>query len=358
MPRGSPRTEGGKAMNEGKARDDERLLARAVRDAARLEPASAQARERVRAAVHAQWRASLPATVPSDSAETRAHEAAPRRARWPLALAASVAVALVAGGLSWQVSRPGATLAVAELVRGPVSITSPGLVGTHESALGASAAVAARQVVSTGVDGAALLRLGPGLTLRLAANSRLALTGAGEVSLEAGMAYVDADPRHGTQPLTVATSLGSVRHLGTQYSVSATGSRLEVAVREGRVQWSGSAGREPLEAQSGEALRIPAAGVVERLVVGHDDPRWAWLGALPLPFELQGASLSAFLEWYARESGRAVSFAGPGEAARAREVLLSGSIAGLSPDEALQVVVASAGVTADRDGAQLVLRFR
>ncbi len=349
-------------MNEGKARDDERLLARAVRDATRLEPASAQARERVRAAVHAQWRASLPATVPSDAAETHAHahahEAAPRRARWPLALAASVAVALVAGGLSWQSSRPGATVAVAELVRGPVSITRPGLVGTHESALGASASVAARQVVSTGVDGAALLRLGPGLTLRLAANSRLALTAAGEVSLEAGMAYVDADPRHGTQPLTVATSLGNVRHLGTQYSVSATGSRLEVAVREGRVQWSGSAGREPLEAGAGEALRIPAAGVVERLVVAQDDPRWAWLGALPLPFELQGASLSAFLEWYSRESGRVVSFGGPGEAARAREVLLSGSIAGLSPDEALQVVVASAGVTADRDGAQLVLRFR
>jgi ferric-dicitrate binding protein FerR (iron transport regulator) len=345
-------------MNEGKASDDERLLARAVRDAARLEPASAQARERVRAAVHAQWRASLPATVPGAAGGTAAHEAAPRRARWPLALAASVAVALVAGGLSWQSSLLGATVAVAELVRGPVSITSPGLVGTHVSALGASASVAARQVVSTGVDGAALLRLGPGLTLRLAANSRLALTGAGEVSLEAGLAYVDADPRHGTQPLTVATSLGSVRHLGTQYSVSATASRLEVAVREGRVQVSGGPGRAPLQAQAGEALRVAASGEVERLVIGHDDPRWAWLGAVPVPFELQGAALPAFLEWYARESGEAVSFAAPADEARAREVVLSGSIAGLSPDDALQVVVATAGIVANRDGGRLVLGFR
>jgi ferric-dicitrate binding protein FerR (iron transport regulator) len=345
-------------MNEGKSRDDERLLARAVRDAARLEPASAQARERVRAAVHAQWRVSLPSTAPVSGGETRAPDAAPRRVRWPLALAASVAVALVAGGLSWQSSRIGATVAVAEVVRGPVSITSPGLVGTRESALAASAAVATRQVVSTGVDGAALLRLGPGLTLRLAANSRLALTGAGEVSLEAGSVYVDADPRHGTQPLTVATALGSVRHLGTQYSVSATGSRLEVAVREGRVQLALSAGREPLQAQAGEALRVAASGEVERLAVRADDTRWAWLGAVPVPFELQGASLSAFLEWYARESGHAVSFAGPGDEARAREVVLSGSIAGLSPEEALQVVVASAGITADRDGGQLVLGFR
>lgn len=349
-------------MNERKAqddaRDDEVLLARAVRDAARLEPASAQARERVRAAAHAQWRSALPSPASGGTGERRAGAAAPRRARWPLALAASVAVALVAGGLSWQSSRIGATVAVAEVVKGPVSITHPGLVGTREAALAARAPVATRQVVSTGVDGAALLRLGPGLTLRLAANSRLALAGAGEVSLEAGTAYVDADPRYGVQPLTVATPLGSVRHLGTQYSVSAAGSGMEVAVREGRVQLSRSPGREPLQAQAGEALRVAASGEVERIAVGRDDPRWAWLGAVPVPFELQGASLAAFLEWYARESGHLVSFAGPADEARARDVVLSGSIAGLSPDEALQVVAASAGIAANRDDGRLVLGFR
>lgn len=345
-------------MNDGKARDDERLLARAVRDAARLEPASAQSRERVRAAVHAQWRAALPTPVSAAAGELLAPAAAPRRARWPLAFAASVAVALVAGGLSWQSSRLGTAVAVAEVVRGPVSIASPGLAGARESALAARAPVATRQVVSTGAGGAALLRLGPGLTLRLAANSRLALGGTGEVTLETGTAYVDADPRHGTQPLAVVTPLGSVRHLGTQYSVSATESRLEVAVREGRVQLSGTDGREPLQARAGEALRVAASGEVERLAVGHDDPRWAWLGAVPVPFELQGASLPAFLEWYARESGQTVSFAGPGDEARAREVVLSGSVAGLSPEEALQVVVATAGIVANRDGGRLVLGFR
>jgi len=182
--------------------------------------------------------------------------------------------------------------------------------------------------------------------------------GAVEVSLEAGTAYVDADPRYGAQPLTVATPLGRVRHLGTQYSVSAAGSRLEVAVREGRVQLSGSPGRGLLQAQAGEALRVAASGEVERFAVGPDDPRWAWLGVVPVPFELEGASLPAFLEWYSRESGHVVSFAGPADQARAREVMLSGSISGLSPDEALQVVVASAGIAANRDGGRLVLGFR
>jgi hypothetical protein len=300
----------------------------------------------------------LPSAASAGAGEPLTAAAAPRRARWPLALAASFAVALVAGGLSWQASRVGATVAVAEVVRGPVSIASPGLVGTRESALDARAPVAARQVVSTGADGAALLRLGPGLTLRLAANSRLALGGAGEATLETGMAYVDADPRHGSQPLTIATPFGSVRHLGTQYSVSTTASRLEVAVREGRVQLSGNAGRAPLQARAGEALRVAASGGVERLAVGDDDPRWAWLGTVPVPFELQGSSLPAFLGWYARETGQSVSFTGPADEARAREVVLSGSIAGLSPDDALQVVVATAGIVANRDGGQLVLGFR
>ncbi len=356
-------------MNEGRAQDDDGLLARAVRDAARVEPASAQARERVRAAVRAQWHASLPSATPATSQQPGAggasaaavSVAAPRRARWPLALAASVVVALVAGGLSWQSARVGAigaTVAVAEVVRGPVSITSPGLLGTRESALAVRAAVATRQVVSTGADAAALLRLGPGLTLRLAANSRLGLSGAGEVSLEAGTVYVDADPRHGTQPLTVATTFGSVRHLGTQYSVSAARAGLEVAVREGRVQLSGVPRGAPLQAQAGEALRVAASGQVERFAVRGDDPRWAWLGVVPVPFPLQGAALPAFLDWYARESGSVVSFAAPADEARARGVLLSGSIAGLSPDEALQVVVASAGIVVNRDGGRLVLGFR
>jgi ferric-dicitrate binding protein FerR (iron transport regulator) len=360
-------------MSHGNTGDDERLLARAVREAARREPPSALARERVRAAVHGQWRAALPA-APDTSAAHPSTEAAgqgqapiqdaavpARRARWPLALAASVAVALVSAGLLWQSSRfegAGTTVALAEVVRGAASVERPGLFGARVAALAPRGAVATRQVVSTGADGAALLRLGPGLTLRLAAHSRLALSTASEVSLEAGTAFIDADPRFGAQPLAVVTPLGRVQHLGTQYSVSATARSLEVAVREGRVQLSAGPAREPLQASAGEALRLEASGAVARGAVAHDDPRWAWLAAVPVPFDLQGAALPAFLEWYARETGLSVEFAAPVAAERAREVRLSGSIAGLSPDEALQVVAASSGLDATRDGDRLVLAFR
>lgn len=341
-------------MNDGNEQDEDGLLARAVRDATRLEPPSAQARERVRAAVHAQWRASLaaPALVAA---------AVPLRPRWPLALAASLAVALVSGALFWQSARlagDGTTVAVAEIVRGPVAIESSGLLGPRQAALAARGTVATRQVVATGADGAALLRLGQGLTLRLAANSRLVVAAADDVVLEAGTAYVDADPRFGAQPLRVTTPLGSVRHLGTQYSVSAGANALEVAVREGRVQLSVGATREPLLARAGEALRVGAGGAVARVAIGRDDTRWSWLAAVPVPFELDGATLPAFLDWYARETGLAVSFAEASGPVRAREVTLRGSIAGLSPEAALQVVVASTGLAATRDRSGLVLAFR
>jgi ferric-dicitrate binding protein FerR (iron transport regulator) len=356
-------------MNHLDKGDDDGLLARAVREATPLAPASAPARERVRTAVHAQWRASLPEQGASQLAPGRdevttaaaAREPSVRRARWPLALAASVAVALLSSALLWQSPRlqgAGASVAVAEVVSGAVSIETPALAGSRIAVLAARDPVATRQVVATGDGGAALLRLGAGLTLRLAANSRLAVTTAGEVALEAGTAYVDADPRFGAQPLTVVTPLGRVRHLGTQYSVTAGAQRLELAVREGRVQLSDGPTREPLQAQAGEALRLEAGGAVVRTAVGRDDERWGWLAALPLPFQLQGASLPAFLDWYARETGVSVAFAAPGAEERARAVRLSGSIAGLSPDDALQVVAASSGLDAQRQRDQLVLAFR
>ncbi len=350
-------------MEERDTNDDDRLIARAVREALPLERASAQARERVRAAAQAQWRASLSTGdgVTASPTAAAAATAAPRRLRWPLALAASVVVALVAVTLSWQAVRQdgaGATVAIAEVVKGPVRLASPGAFGARETALERRGAVGTRQVVSTGADGAALLRLGEGLTLRLGASSRLLVAAAGEVSLQAGTIYVDADPRSGLQPLVVATPQGRVRHLGTQYSIRAQGGQVEIAVREGRIELAGGAAPQTLLAEGGEALRIEASGAVARARIARDDARWSWLSGVPMPFELQGATLPAFLDWYVRETGRTIAFADASGAARAQQVRLSGSIASLSPDQALQVVAASAGLAATLDGSRLNLAFR
>ena len=365
-------------MSSDDSHDPDALIAGVLRDARRPEPPTAQARERIRAAVHAQWRASLessrevsmppPPTSTSPAPTAAVGEVAPAatwRARGPLALAAGLAALIVSGALAWQQSSRVVggvtTFARVEVVKGPVVIESPrrlGLFGARRSTPAAGEPVTVRQVVSTGATGAVLLRLGEGLTLRLAASSRLAVATAGEVALEVGTAYVDADPRFGASSLVVTTPLGRVRHLGTQYSISATANRLEVAVREGRVQLTGSPARDPLRVQAGEALRVESSGAVARTTVRPDDGRWRWLAGVPVPFDFDGATLPTFLDWYSRETGHSVSFADAAGAARARTVTLRGSILGLSPDEALQVVVASSGLATTRDGSARVLEFR
>jgi ferric-dicitrate binding protein FerR (iron transport regulator) len=237
-----------------------------------------------------------------------------------------------------------------------VQWSHPSPFGAKVTALAPRATLAAHDSLASGAAGGALLRLGPGLTLRLAAGSRLAFDAAGSVTLEAGTVYVDADPARGPQPLAVGTRWGVVSHLGTQYSVGADGARLEVAVREGRVRLARD-GAAPVEARRGELLRVATSGAVQRETLARDDARWAWIADLPTAFDTDGASLAGFLAWYARETGRGVVFADPADAARAADVRLAGSIAGLAPEQALDVVAASTGLDVQRDAARLVLRL-
>lgn len=340
---------------------DEALLASAVCGAGRLDGATSAVRERVRAAVHSEWRAALAdaeaAPVVSPAAAS-GPAAASRRARWPVALAAAILLALVGGSLLWLPGRPGGgeSIAIAAIVRGTVLGERPTLLGPRHAALPANAPLAAGDVIATGEDGAALLRLGPGLNLRLAANTRLAFRSGGSVALEAGRIYLDADSRLGLQSLEIVTEFGTVRHLGTQYLLNIDSKRLEVSVREGLVQVGEHAGTQAQRVQAGESLRIEATGAIERSAVAQGDPRWNWLAALPAPFALDGATLGEFLDWYERETGRQIAFAQPADAARARAIALRGSIAGLPPGEALRVVVASAGLGASLNGGGVLIR--
>ncbi len=68
---------------------------------------------------------------------------------------------------------------------------------------------------------------------------------------------------------------------------------------------------------------------------------WNWLATITPPFTLEGRSVEDFLEWAARETGRSVVFASPDAAERARAVTLSGTVEGLTPDEAVAAVLST-----------------
>jgi hypothetical protein len=81
---------------------------------------------------------------------------------------------------------------------------------------------------------------------------------------------------------------------------------------------------------------------------------FTWRSAQPAPgppsvriaeaaadFSIDGRSLGAFLDWYARAAGLTVVFVAPASRAAVDRTILRGSIAGLTPAQALDAVMAT-----------------
>lgn len=325
-------------------------IARAVRLASRLPAIPDDRRAAAYQRVRAEWQA---ATAPP---------ATRRSTGWRAALAAGIAASLVAVALVvGRVDAPaGAEVAVAWVGQGvevaPAARQPWQFWGNSARELRSGAVLHRDDVLQTGGQGAALLRVGPLLTLRLAPQSQLRLDAVDRVTLLRGQVYIDSGSPAGDagQPLTVATAAGDVRHLGTRYLVRAGDNVVEVAVRDGRVLLAGRNATVRTQAGAGEGLRLVAdASAVERYPLSPDDASYAWLAQIPTPLEIEGQTLGTFLDWYAAETGRPVAM-GTGEPAeRMRAVRLSGSIAGLTPDQALDTVAAVADLAIERRGDQV-----
>ena len=78
-------------------------------------------------------------------------------------------------------------------------------------------------------------------------------------------------------------------------------------------------------------------------VAGHGEA-WSWVLAAAPPFEIEGMTLDAFLDWAARENGWTVRYVDPGLEAVAGTTVLHGSIGHLTPAEAPGVVLPGAGL--------------
>ena len=107
----------------------------------------------------------------------------------------------------------------------------------------------------------------------------------------------------------------------------------------------------PVSVAASQSVLIPSGGDLRRSTIASDGPEWAWIEALALPFKIEGAKLESFLEWAAREIGMSWRFATAGAARHGRTVVLHGSIDGLTPREALEAVLPTAGMMYElRDG--------
>ena len=282
----------------------------------------------LRAALHAEWRAA-------------ADERLRLRRRRTFAGAAAAAVVLGVAASLWIGETTEAAVARVVLVS-----------GADSPAAGADVQAGERLATQAGVRMA--VAFGSGITVRLDQQTEVRVTDGDSLELLRGAVYVDAGGTAATAPLVVTTPYGSVRHLGTQYEARMLAAELSVSVREGRIGIDRQ--DASLQARAGEQLVVSSGGNVRRESIAADAPAWSWIAAVTPPFDIDQRPLVEFLDWAGRELGREVSFATPAAEAEAGQVVLRGSVAGLTPDQAVDAVLVSTNLRAERTPGRLVLR--
>jgi ferric-dicitrate binding protein FerR (iron transport regulator) len=317
-------------------------VARLVRLAGTSGPIAAERLARMRTAVYGAWR----------------DEYVARRRRWlTVSVLLAVAAALVVAFATW---RP---------IRTPAPVPAPVLVAHIDRATGSSAPLTAGGAVMSGWTvttsaGTLAMTLTSGVRLRLDASSSARLDSATDVALERGAVYVDSVGAHPTPPgasaISIHTAAGLVRDIGTQFEVRLAGAGMRIRVRDGEVRVTDANGADA-RAGAGEELFARPDGSdrsIGRRPIAATGSEWAWAERAAPQFSVKGKTLGAFLDWVSHEGAWTVTFADSRFAKTARAFVLDGrpdSLKGLTPAEALDVVLPTCGLRHRIDGARVVI---
>jgi FecR-like protein len=251
--------------------------------------------------------------------------------RWTMTAAAGLAAAailLLALGPILRLD-PSPSLPIAQIERRAGEVTVSG-----------SGALLPGTVVKTADGGRVAVRLPAGASVRIDGNSSVRFESGNTLTLERGALYADAGPpRAPHEGIEIATAFGSVHDVGTQFEVRLLPEGLRVRVREGKVRIDHDG--EVHEAEAGNELLVQADGSSQNADVPLYGPDWEWVQRTAPPFTIENASLADFLNWVSRETGLRWHLDDPhGDP---EQVILHGSIEGLTAEEALSVVLPGCG---------------
>jgi ferric-dicitrate binding protein FerR (iron transport regulator) len=283
-----------------------------------------------------------------------------RRRRMLLqAFAAAAAIAVVVSGATWFGSTPERAaapvvpvgIATVETVIGRALVTSRGSVQGIGVTAGGRLLIGDR--VDTSSGGRVVVVLSEGVTAKLDERSSLALDAANTLVLAAGAVFIESDPSYNNAAVQVQTPLGVVRHIGTQFEVRWDDQRLRVRVRDGVISLDNPDGQ--WTSRGGEALVLARGSVPARHLIATSGPEWGWINQLAPPFTLEGSTLRAFLAWIERHHGIRHQYADPSLRDRVEQIVLHGSIRGLTAEEALAAVLPASGLTFRRQGDVVIL---
>lgn len=266
-----------------------------------------------------------------------------RRRTWAAAAALAAGLALAVLWVPDWLPGRGVTGPVATVAR------SSGAVTFHTSAAPGDGALVSGAVVET-ADGRVALTLAAGGSLRLDRHSRVRLDGPRALSLERGALYLDSggDSAEGGEPTAIATPLGVVSDIGTRFEVRLVPGEaggepaLQVRVRDGAVRVETEDGDHV--ARGGTELLLEGGQLRRQLLAPHD-PVWEWAAeTAPVP-AIEGRTLAQFLDWVGHERGVSWTVVSPRPELAPEETVLHGSVDDLTPDQALEVVLAGTGLT-------------
>jgi ferric-dicitrate binding protein FerR (iron transport regulator) len=220
--------------------------------------------------------------------------------------------------------------------------------------LRAGDAVRAGSRIRTGSDSLASITLGASVDLRLDRETELRIDSVSELSITKGAVYLDTGNQAGTtEVVTVRTPFGEVEDVGTRFEVRVDPSQVLVRVRDGAVRIT--RGTVTSSAAAGSAIALHRDGEVIRQPIEVYGPAWSWIVRAAGPYSLEKRTLAAFLTWVARESGRRVRFVDARLEESAGGTRVEGAIDGLTPEEALAVVLPTCGLTHRLDQGDVVI---
>jgi ferric-dicitrate binding protein FerR (iron transport regulator) len=298
---------------------------------------------RVRRAVHHEWQ---------KIGRRRRHRVLVRSGIGLAAAAAVILFVLQRARLPEQptIATDAETVGVVERLAGAATVEGPGRGGVDP--LAAGRALVAGSTVRTALDGYAAFRLASGASVRLDAGTHVAVADSRTLQLERGAVYVDADVP-GDTGIEVRTRFGIARDVGTRFEVRLSDSLLRVRVRNGRVRLEHQG--LSFDAPPGTELAASGDAPLERRAVPLHGAIWEWTLRTAPAFAIEGRTLGAFLQWAEREGGWRVRFSDERLQQSAPSIVLHGSTEGLTPADALAVVLPTCGLRHRVAGDDIVI---
>ena len=323
--------------------ENEEAMAQMLRLAGLRPEVAPERTARVRAAVHAAWRANRRRTL---------------RTRILAGVACLAAAALIVLAVRSKPAGGSASplileaVARSERVIGTPRLERPGNREPAGLAVTMGMIVRRGDIIETDPSSAAALHTDDGTSVRLDSATRVRLLSARTIDLVRGRLYVAT--AMAATGFEVRTPFGVVHDRGTRFEVRLEGPALHLRIREGLVELKDR--NQTVVAQAGQETIVTSTRVETKPLLTYG-AEWAWTDRLRPPFDIEGRTLAMFLEHLAGEEGWSLRYADDELERAASAVILHGSVEGLSAEEALGVAISTSGLRHRlRAGKLLVFR--